>query len=368
MSRKDRAGVLAACIVAAIALVVVVVMAGSDEPQPTPPPDPDHGLISEQVSWPIGETTVYGTITRPDGNGPYPAVVLVARTGAPDRDWNVPNLTGTNGSGRLLAAALARHDFATIRYDHRYVGPGAQENLPHLAGNISLASHMQEIAGAIDILLGQSYVDPDNIYLLSHGESALLALKYRLEYGPRVSGLVLTAPPSRPITDQLFEGVRAQFQHLPDVDQIVAGCESLIASFLEGEPFVPHPDVPPALNNYVASLYDPRSLPFVREMFPLDPAGLLAQLAAPGLVVIGQKDMQINWQSDGALLQAATADLAHISYVFPEDADHVLKYQPKPREELGQADVRDYNATGRVLDPEAVRVIIDWLVQASQAD
>ena len=368
MVRKHRAGILVACIVAAIALAVIVVMTRSNEPQATPAPTPDHGLISEQVSWPIGETTVYATITRPDGNGPYPAVVLVARTAGPDRDWNVPGVPGTNGSGRLLAEELARRDFATIRYDHRYTGQGAQENTPHLAGNISLASHVEEMSGAVEALLEQDYVDPDHIYVLSHGESSFLALNYHLDHDGPIAGLILAALPYRSLADLFIEQVQEQFQHLPERDEIVAGCEALIASFLEGEPFVPHPDVPPALNNYVSSLYDPRSLPFLREILPLDPADLLTRLTVPVLIVIGQKDIQINWQTDAALLQAATAHLPHIVYEFPQDADHVLKHQPKPREELSQADIWEYSAEGRVLDPEAVRVLIEWLTQQSQAD
>ncbi|MBE0431682.1 MAG: alpha/beta hydrolase [Dehalococcoidia bacterium] len=367
MDRKHRAGIVGACIIAIATLVVVVVMARGGE-SAAPPQQPDDGVISEQVSWPIGETNVHATITRPDGDGPYPALVFVSRTGFTDRNWNVPQLPGTNGSGRLLAAELARHDFVTIRYDKRHVGPGAEENLPHLAGNISLAGHIEEIAGAIQTLLAQDYVDPDEIYVLSHGEGAPLTLHYHLEHDGRIAGLVITAPPSRPIADLFIEQVRAQFQHLPERDDIVAGCEALMASFLAGEPFVPHPEVPPSLNNYVSSLYDPRNLPFVREIMALDPADLLMQLNVPALVVIGQKDAQVDWEVDGGLLQAATTDLAHIEYEFPENADHVLKYQPKPREEVTQDDARDYNAADRVLDPETVEAIVNWLMQQTQAD
>ncbi|MFP3898786.1 MAG: alpha/beta hydrolase family protein [Dehalococcoidia bacterium] len=367
MSRKDLAGLIGASVVAIITLVVVAVMAMSGEPPPTPPADQDTGLISEEVSWAIGETTVNATITRPDGEGPYPAVVFIARTGATDRNWNAPYLPGSNGSGRLLAAELARHDFVTIRHDWRYAGPGAAANLPHLAGNISLAGHADEIAGAIETLLTQDYVDPGRIYLLSHGEGALPALNYTVDYGENISGLVVTEPPPRPLTELFMEQVRAQFRDAPGGDEIIAGCEALIADFLAGEPFVAHPDLPAELNNYIGNLHDPRSLPFMREVLPLDAAELLAQTTVSTLVVIGKKDIQINWETDGALLQAATAGLDHITYQFPENADHVLKYQPKPREELTSADALQYNAAGRTLDSGAVQVILDWLMQESRS-
>ena len=367
MSRKDLAGLIGACVVAIITLVAVAVMAMSGEPPLTPPTNEDSGTISEEISWAIGETAVNATITRPDGEGPYPAVVFVARTGATDRNWNMPYLPGSNGSGRLLATELARHDFVTIRHDWRYAGPGAAANLPHLAGNISLAGHAEEIAGAIENLLTQDYVDPERIYLLSHGEGALPALNYTLDYGENISGLVITEPPPRPLAELFMEQVRTQFEDTPGGDEIIAGCEALIAGFLAGEPFAAHPDLPAELNNYIGNLHDPRSLPFMREVLPLDVAELLAQTTVPTLVVIGKKDLQVNWESDGALLKDSTAGLDHITYQFPENADHVLKYQPKPREELTQADALQYNAAGRTLAPEAVQVIVDWLTQQSQA-
>ena len=63
---------------------------------------------SLEVTWPLGPTTVYGTVVMPEGAGPFPGVVLVAGSGPTDRDWDSPLLPGTNGSGRLLAGALGQ--------------------------------------------------------------------------------------------------------------------------------------------------------------------------------------------------------------------------------------------------------------------
>ncbi len=53
-----------------------------------------HGENSE-VSWPLEDTTVYGTLVKPSGQGPFPAVVMVAGSGPTDRDWNTPLLPGS---------------------------------------------------------------------------------------------------------------------------------------------------------------------------------------------------------------------------------------------------------------------------------
>ena len=108
-----------------------------------------------EVSWPLGPTTVYGTVTKPEGTGPFPGVVLVAGSGPTDRDWNSPLLPGTNGSGRLLAEALGRAGLASLRYDKRASGPHVRETIPLLIGAISMQSHVDELAGAVRTLAEQ---------------------------------------------------------------------------------------------------------------------------------------------------------------------------------------------------------------------
>ena len=58
--------------------------------------DAPHDSPGERsdVTWPLDETTIDGTLVRPSGSGPFPAVVMVAGSGPTDRDWNSPLLPG----------------------------------------------------------------------------------------------------------------------------------------------------------------------------------------------------------------------------------------------------------------------------------
>src|SRR2546421_12645046 len=107
---------------------------------------------SSDVNWQLDSTTVYGTLVRPSGTGPFPAVVMVAGSGPTDRDWNSPLLPGSNGSARLLAEALARAGTASLRYDKRASGPHVRENMQALIGHFSMQSHVEELAGAVRTL------------------------------------------------------------------------------------------------------------------------------------------------------------------------------------------------------------------------
>src|SRR5579859_4570069 len=131
-------------------------------------PDQDSDGESTEVTWPLGETSVYGTLLRPVGPGPFPAVVLVAGSGPTDRDWNSPLLPGANGSARLIAQALARAGIASLRYDKRASGPHARENVPLLIGKMSMQSHVDELAGAVRAIASQDYVRDDRIFALAN--------------------------------------------------------------------------------------------------------------------------------------------------------------------------------------------------------
>src|SRR5450631_1126397 len=172
---------------------------------------------SLEVSWPLDATTMYGTLVRPPGPGPFPAVVMVAGSGPTDRDWNSPLLPGTNGSARLLAEALARAEIASLRYDKRASGPHAHENVPLLIGKMSMQSHVDELAGAVRVLASQAYVRSGRIFALANSEGTLHALNYQL-HSPALplAGLVLVGPPGRAVGAVVHSQLAAQAARVPN--------------------------------------------------------------------------------------------------------------------------------------------------------
>src|SRR5262245_42621446 len=142
--------------------------------------DPLAYGVSTEVSWPLDLTTVYGTLVRPAGRGPFPAVVMVAGSGPTDRDWNSPLLPGTNGSARLLAEVLAQAGIASLRYDKRASGPHVRENMSALSGKMSMRSHLDEVAGAVRTMASHVDMRADKIFALTNSEGALHALNYQI--------------------------------------------------------------------------------------------------------------------------------------------------------------------------------------------
>ena len=325
----------------------------------------DHDTYGESadVSWQLDATIVDGTLVRPSGAEPFPAVVMVAGSGPTDRDWNSPLLPGANGSARLLAEALTRAGFASLRYDKRVVGPHAAENIQALVGKLSMQSHLDELTGAVRLLASQEYVRDDRIFALANSEGTLHALSYQAQ-NPAIplAGLVLIGPPGRPVGAVALSQLAAQAAGLPNGDELLALYDAAIARFLAGEPIAPDPSLPQGVQLLLQSLATPVNLPFARELWMANASSLLEQVDIPTLVVIGKKDLQVDWQADGEPLQHAAAGREHITFIFPDDANHVLKHEPRPRAELTAADMTArYNAPDARLDPQALASILEWL-------
>jgi pimeloyl-ACP methyl ester carboxylesterase len=318
---------------------------------------------SVEITWPLDETTMYGTLVRPDGAGPFPAVVMVAGSGPTDRDWNSPLLPGSNGSARLIAEALVDAGFASLRYDKRASGPHVRENMQSLIGKMSMQSHLDELASAVKTLVGQTFVRAEKVFGLGNSEGTLHVLSYQIRH-PAVplAGLVLIAPPGRSVGAVARSQLAAQATGLPNGEALLGLYDEAITRFMAGEPMNPDPALPEGVQMLLQSLEAPAHLPFARELWTADAASLLSQVDIPTLVVIGKKDLQVDWQADGEPLQRAAAGRANVTFLFPENANHVLKEEIRPQAELTLPDAMPhYNAADARLDPSATASIVSWL-------
>jgi len=322
---------------------------------------------SVEVSWPLDATMMYGTLVRPAGAGPFPGVVLVAGSGPTDRDWNTPLIPGSNGSARLIADALAGAGIASLRYDKRASGPHAIENMRTLMGKLSMQSHADEFAGAVRVLASHDFVRESRIFAIANSEGTLHALNYQV-HAPAIplAGLVLIGPPGRAVGAVARAQLAAEAARLPHGDALLALYDAAIVRFQAGEPTHPDPALPQDVQMLLKSLESPFNLPFARELWMADAVSWLARVDVPVLVVIGKKDLQVDWQADGEPLQRAAAGHANVSFLFPENANHVLKEEPRPRSDVTLPDATaHYNAPDARLDPDALAHIIEWLAARS---
>ena len=315
------------------------------------------------VSWPIDDIDVNASLTLPNGDGPFPAVIMVAGSGPTDRNWNSPLIPGANGSAALLAQVVAETGFIVLRYDKRASGPHAMENAARLVGKISMQGHLEELAGGVRLLANRQDVDSSRIYVLGNSEGCIHALNYQTHAADLpFAGLILAAAPARPMGALARAQIAAQLAAVPGGDKMLAGYDAAMADFMAGRPVNVDSSLPEALRNVILSVSSPGNQPFARELWITDPLSLLSLVSAPILIVIGKKDSQVDWQADGGLFEPMARDRDNITLVYPENANHVLKYEPRARLELTPAAVMaSYSASDTFLDAETVETITSWL-------
>ena len=315
------------------------------------------------VSWLADEIEINATLTRPVGEGPFPAVIMVAGSGPTDRNWNTPLLPGTNGSAALLAQVLTQAGFVTLRYDKSAAGPQSKENLMRLMGKISMHSHLAELAGGVKLLAGRDDVDSRRMFALTNSEGCIHALNYQIQAaGPRLAGLLLTSAPARPVGVVAHSQIAAQLAAVPGGEQILAAYDAAIQDFQAGREVKIDPSLPEGIRNVILSVTAPINQPFARELWLADVAELLPQIDSPVLILLGKKDIQVVWEIDSPIFEELVKTLPDVKLAYADNANHVLKNEPRPLSELTMTDIMaSYNADTSRLDDQAVEFILAWL-------
>lgn len=315
------------------------------------------------VMWQVDDIDVNASLTRPDGDGPFPAVIMVAGSGPTDRNWNSPLIPGTNGSAALLAQALTAAGFVTLRYDKRASGPHIQENVPRMLGKISMQGHREELAGGVRLLADRKDVDTHHIFVLTNSEGCIHALNYQIQPTTLpLAGLVLTSAFAQPAGVLARTQIAAQFAAMPNGDQFMNAYDTAMVDFAADRPVHIGENLPEFLRNVILGVTNPINQPFARELWITDPLTLLVKITAPVLIVLGKKDIQVDWLTDGPLFESIARDHANLTIRYSDNANHVLKYEPRDRTQIPAADAMlTYSGADTQLDSGTVKTITAWL-------
>lgn len=141
-----------------------------------------------QVTSPLGPLPA--TLTLPYGKGPFAAVLLVAGSGAHDRDETI----GPNKPFRDIARGLAAHGIASLRYDKRTFTYATRMSADrHLTIDDEVTDDALSAAHQLAATAG---IDPHRVFVLGHSLGAMLAPRIG-KRDPQLAGLVLMAAPAR---------------------------------------------------------------------------------------------------------------------------------------------------------------------------
>jgi uncharacterized protein len=275
-----------AALLAVVALLTAAAVAADAVPAAVPPVralaagPPPAAARADDVLVRSGDIVLAGTLTRPPGPGPFPAVVLISGSGAQDRD----DTGGGVRPFRVLADALTGAGFAVLRCDDRGVGGSAGDYPASTYDDLT-----SDVLAEVSFLANRPDVDPARIGLLGHSEGGYLAPLAVSRSQDMVAFVVLLSPPAVSGTELLAHRGRP-------VDRQGAG-------------------------------------PRQRSFLDYDPGPALAALPVPVLAVYGDQDVQVPPDQSVPVLEALLAGEPDATVRVLPGLDHGLR----PVEDGGDA-------------------------------
>jgi uncharacterized protein len=302
-----------------------------------PPPYAEH-----EVTFTNGSISLAGTLSVPQGAGPFPAVVLLTGSGPQNRDEEILGFKVF----RVIADHLTRHGIAVLRHDDRGVGTST--------GNIAQAT-TADFAGdalaAVALLRARPDIVAGKVGLFGHSEGAAVA-SIAAARSTDVAFIVLLAGTGvrgdAVLRQQAADGARALGASDAAVDRILAAHRAATAAVLSGvsdeaataavraliEAQID--GLPPAQQAavgdreaYVARRLAPNVAsmrsPWMRFMLDFDPATPLARVSCPVLAIFGDKDTQVPPSLNRAPVERALAGNARATVKLYPDANHLFQ-------------------------------------------
>jgi pimeloyl-ACP methyl ester carboxylesterase len=231
-----------------------------------------------------------------------------------------------------------------------------------LFGTLSMRSHLDELVAAVGVLAAQNSVDATRLAGLGNSEGTLHVLHYATsQQDVPFAGIVLAAPPGRPVSEVLLSQLALQAAQVPGGAELMPAVEAAVARYAAEQPMDLDPRLPDSVKMVLASFEAPQNLPLARELWTEAAGDSLRKVEIPTLVLIGRRDVQIDAVADGRPLELAAAGKDNVTFAYPANANHVFKEDTRLPAEVAAAPGNGYNEDGTRLDPEALDLIIGWL-------
>jgi dienelactone hydrolase len=324
-----------------------VVPAEPDAPWTPPDYAKPASFHEQQITVGSAPWQLPGTLTLPNGTGPFPAVVLVHGSGPHDQDEAI----GPNKPFKDLAWGLASRNIAVLRYNKRTLQYG-KEIKAQGAGLTVHEETVEDARLAVALLAKRPEIDSRRIFVLGHSLGGMLAP--RIAHGEaRVAGLVMLAGTTRPIEQVIVE----QLKYIAGLDgKIAPAAQKQIDAAEQSAKEIESPTLvaDAKLDVLGTTIYGSYFL----DLRSYHPAEVAAQLKIPMLILRGERDYQVTSEDFDGWKKALAGKPEVTLKVYP-GLFHLFMPSSSPGTGLGTP--ADYQKPGHVVAP-VIEDIANWIL------
>lgn len=246
-----------------------------------------------------------GTLSYPKSGSSFPGVVLVAGTGAHNRDAGM----SLHKTLLVLADHLTRQGFAVLRYDKRGVGLTGGELHP----GSTTDDYAADALAAVQFMKLQPNINPEQVGIVGHSEGGIIAAMVAAQAPKDVRFIVSLAgtglpgidvkslqdaaarradgmPESLVLLNQaqergLYEIAAGKLSHEDAISAMGVATDALSAE-VKTKLEIPPEGIP-------VEAFEEMLSPWFRRFLSLDPRTYLEKVSCPVLVLVGEKDLQV---------------------------------------------------------------------------
>jgi pimeloyl-ACP methyl ester carboxylesterase len=317
----------------------------------------------------IDSITLAGTLTVPNGNGPFPAVILITGSGAQDRD---ESLLG-HKPFLIIADYLTRRGIAVLRVDDRGIGGSTGRNK-----NSTSADFANDVLAGVEFLKGRTEVNRKKIGLVGHSEGGMIAPMVAVRSADiafivLLAGTGLTGAEIITLQSELIARANGD----PDDDirrakELNAAAIAIAKQNLDSA--AERTALRSAVEKFIAALPDSQRAsmknpveevevqtrmffsPWVRYFLTYDPRTALRKVKCPVLAMNGEKDLQVPPKENlGEIEKALKAG---------KNKQHTIRLMPGLNHLFQHAETGsplEYGKIEETFAPEALQVMGEWI-------
>ncbi|HWE47496.1 MAG TPA: CocE/NonD family hydrolase [Caulobacteraceae bacterium] len=334
-----------------------------NRPQTPKPPFPYR---SEEVGYEntVQKVHLAGTLTLPQGKGPFPVVLMITGSGQQDRD---ESLLGHKPFW-VIADYLTRRGIAVLRVDDR----GAGGSTGNFAASTT-ADFVTDVQAGVAYLKSRPDIDRKHIGLIGHSEGGVIAPIVAAE-DPSIAFIVMMAGTGVPgdqillyqekwaltssgmasdkVTRQLATNRKIFDLIETDVDAETAHKQvaALLTAQLKADGMPPEQVEKGAEQG--AAVF---TSPWMRYFAKYDPAPTLRRVRCPVLALDGSKDVQVPVELNVPVIKAALKNNPDATVEVLPGLNHLFQH-------AGTGMPDEYAKIEETISPEALKIIGDWVM------